>query len=189
MDPVTTFYSDLKVYFIFLGLISAVIYGFATQKIIEKKGYYENWFWWGFFFGIIALIMAAVRPENRSYYSYDDEDDYIIRPGRSDDVPRIGNRRVQSGEWKCAFCYTINQDCVTSCSCGKSKEDTQNYNRQAYLGNGNEKKESTSNVATETAKVENADPYEVIKKAKELLDMGIITQEEFNKKKSDLLGL
>ncbi len=33
------------------------------------------------------------------------------------------------------------------------------------------------------------DKFEAIKKYKELLDMGIITQEEFNKKKSELLGL
>lgn len=33
------------------------------------------------------------------------------------------------------------------------------------------------------------DPYEEIKKAKELLDMGIISQEEFEQKKKELLGL
>lgn len=33
------------------------------------------------------------------------------------------------------------------------------------------------------------DPYEEVKKAKELLDMGIISQEEFNKKKEELLKL
>ena len=33
------------------------------------------------------------------------------------------------------------------------------------------------------------DPYENLKKLKELLDMDIITQEEFDKKKKELLGL
>ena len=33
------------------------------------------------------------------------------------------------------------------------------------------------------------DPYEEVKKLKELLDMGIITQEEFDAKKKQLLGL
>ena len=33
------------------------------------------------------------------------------------------------------------------------------------------------------------DPYEEIKKLKILLDEGIITEEEFNKKKKELLGL
>ena len=34
-----------------------------------------------------------------------------------------------------------------------------------------------------------ADPYEEVKKLKELLDLSIITEEEFQKKKKDLLGL
>jgi hypothetical protein len=33
------------------------------------------------------------------------------------------------------------------------------------------------------------DPYEEMKKLKELLDLGIITQEEFARKKKELLGL
>lgn len=33
------------------------------------------------------------------------------------------------------------------------------------------------------------DPYEEVKKLKTLLDEGIITEEEFNKKKKELLGL
>lgn len=39
------------------------------------------------------------------------------------------------------------------------------------------------------SKSETIDPYEEVKKAKELLDMGIITQEEFDIKKKQLLGL
>ena len=38
-------------------------FGFATKKVIENKGYRENWFWWGFFFGLIALIVALTKPE------------------------------------------------------------------------------------------------------------------------------
>ncbi len=34
-----------------------------------------------------------------------------------------------------------------------------------------------------------ADPYEELKKLKELLDLGIVTEEEFNIKKKKLLGL
>ena len=33
------------------------------------------------------------------------------------------------------------------------------------------------------------DPYEEVKKLKELLDMGIVTEEEFQKKKKELLNL
>ena len=37
--------------------------------------------------------------------------------------------------------------------------------------------------------MQNIDPVEEIKKYKELLDLGIISQEEFDEKKKDLLGL
>lgn len=45
----------------------------------------------------------------------------------------------------------------------------------------------TDNISVEQKN--DADPYEEIKKVKELLDMGIITQEEFDEKKKQLLGL
>lgn len=35
----------------------------------------------------------------------------------------------------------------------------------------------------------NVDPYQELTKLKSLLDQGIITEEEFNKKKKELLGL
>ncbi len=53
------------------------------------------------------------------------------------------------------------------------------------------------NAVQSTPSVENSnsvtnsqiDPYEEVKKAKELLDMGVISQEEFDAKKKDLLGI
>lgn len=41
----------------------------------------------------------------------------------------------------------------------------------------------------EETDTKNIDPYDELKKVKELLDMGIITQEEFDLKKKELLGL
>lgn len=40
-----------------------ILLGFATKYIIRNKGYTTNWFWWGFFFGGIALIVALSRPK------------------------------------------------------------------------------------------------------------------------------
>lgn len=50
-------------------------------------------------------------------------------------------------------------------------------------------KKSISNITSEIKFKEKVDPYEEIKKNKELLDLGIITLEEFNKKKKELLDL
>jgi hypothetical protein len=58
----------------------------------------------------------------------------------------------------------------------------------------------TTPVSAQTADVEQPlerqgrqirymDPYEEVKKLKELLDMGIVTEEEFQKKKKELLNL
>jgi predicted Zn-dependent peptidase len=46
-----------------------------------------------------------------------------------------------------------------------------------------------SKIGKKAEKEEKADPIEEIKKYKELLDLGIITQEEFDEKKKVLLNL
>lgn len=48
---------------------------------------------------------------------------------------------------------------------------------------------STPSLPIDVEIVEKKDPYEEIKKLKELLDMGIISQEEFDQKKKQILGL
>ena len=42
-------------------IIGGIIWGVVVNKVIENKGYEENWFWWGFFFGIFALIIALTK--------------------------------------------------------------------------------------------------------------------------------
>lgn len=43
-------------------LLVGLIFGAITKKMGETKGY-TNQFWWGFFLGIIGLIVVAVRPD------------------------------------------------------------------------------------------------------------------------------
>lgn len=169
MNGSITLISYLIVY-----IIQGIIFGVATNKIIENKGYYDNWFWWGFFFGIIALLVAMSKPQKLSY----EEETYISQITKEKNNENI----LSEGGWKCAFCYKINPNYVTSCSCGKNKDDTERHNRQVAIDRENlvKKKESVNRTV---------DPYEEVKKAKELLDMGIISQEEFDKKKTDILGL
>lgn len=42
-----------------IGVVQLFVFGFATYYLIKSKGYRQNWFWFGFFFGLIALITAA----------------------------------------------------------------------------------------------------------------------------------
>lgn len=50
---------------LFIGI--NCVWGWAVKKIVENKGYRENWFWWGFFFGIIALLVALTKPDKNTH--------------------------------------------------------------------------------------------------------------------------
>lgn len=54
-----------------IGLIGTIIWGIVwgtvTNKVLRNKGYEENWFWWGFFFAFIPLIIACTKPPKYNY--------------------------------------------------------------------------------------------------------------------------
>ena len=52
---------------LFCGIGS--IWGIVTRNIIRNKGYKENWFWWGFLGGLIAVIVALTKPDISNRYS------------------------------------------------------------------------------------------------------------------------
>ena len=45
-------------YIIVGTIIGGIIWGIVVNKVLENKGYKEDWFWWGFFFGILAVLVA-----------------------------------------------------------------------------------------------------------------------------------
>ena len=99
--------------------IFAFIFGLVTMSIATSKGRSAGWFWMGFFFDIIGIIIISCLPDVR-----------------------------------------------------------------------NQKPAVAANVDSETAKGINEpqiDKFDEIRKYKELLDDGIITQEEFETKKKELL--
>ena len=49
--------------YVVMAICWGLIWGVVTKKIIENKGYDDNWFWWGFFFGFFAMIVALIKPE------------------------------------------------------------------------------------------------------------------------------
>ncbi len=85
--------------------ITGAIFGFATNAIIQNKGYREDWFWWGFFFGIIAMLVAMSKPEKRSYRDSSDE----------------RSLSALSSGWKCPRCGRVNANYVGTCGCGYEK--------------------------------------------------------------------
>lgn len=109
--------------FILLGIycIQGAVWGWAVNKVVENKGYQENWFWWGFFFGLIALIVALTKPDApRASYdggSYFGDTSSIV--GRGFGSERKADRA--KGEWRCSHCGAINASYVGTCSCGWDK--------------------------------------------------------------------
>lgn len=85
-----------------ISLILAVIYGTVTKYMNEGKGY-TGGFAWGFWLGIIGIIVVACKPQNIRIYTETSE-----------------SHRVT---WKCLKCGRINADYVTTCICGNSKEN------------------------------------------------------------------
>lgn len=142
-----------------ITLIIAVVFGCATQSIVSNKGYDENWFWWGFLFGLIAVIVALTKPEKPRY---------VQTPEAS--APYYENKLLKNNGWVCAKCQKTNPHYTGTCSCGNTKSN----NEQVVLQNEKKKKE-TENI-------------EKLKNYKDLLDSGVITQEEFDKKKEELLN-
>lgn len=152
------------------GLIGAVIWGFVAKAINENKGY-DGGFAWGFWLGVIGVIVVAVRPENRSYSSYhssgSEYDNALSIAAKEADEKRL----LREGGWKCARCRKVNPGYVTTCLCGVSVQES----RKMY--------EEQSKPAPKT------NPADEIARFKKLLDDGAITEEEFAAKKKQLLGL
>lgn len=44
-------------------IIMGSIRGIATNMILQNRGYHESWFWLGFFFGSIAMLVALSRSD------------------------------------------------------------------------------------------------------------------------------
>lgn len=163
---------------IIIWLISSIIWGFATQAIVENKGYYENWFWWGFFFGIIAVLVALSKPQSHAYDAGNvDRLTYVADTYMLERNGQQAGNVVTSGKWKCHFCNRINESYTGTCVCGRSKSDTENFAKQRE-----EEQRKQRQKAAE------GDAMDKLKKLKELLDMGALTQEEYDAKKKELLA-
>ena len=208
-------YAGVLILYIAIYIVQACVWGWATNKIVENKGYSENWFWWGFFFGLIALIVALTKPD--------------IRGQQTTYTPMYGNvsnnssslyreKRVATGtEWQCAYCRRINQAFVGTCACGHSRSETEEKKRldhiaaQEFSNAHTDSSQSTFEdfvaplkeehpvFSAETNKAQQSqissvkqteeEKVNAIRQYKALMDEGIISPEEFETKKKDLLGL
>ncbi len=147
--------------YLILAVIWGVVWGIATYNVIENKGYSDNWFWWGFFFGFIALIVALTKPDANQYA-------VSAAPGKSG----IDQKMLDNGGWKCT-CGRVNPSYTGTCACKKSKQEA--LEREKKVQQAKEEEQ-------ELVKLKKLKEY------KELLDAGVITEEEYEVKKKAILG-
>ena len=160
---------------------AGVVCGVITKKITSDRGYYGG-FAWGFFLNVIGIMIVFVKTPDASTKEKSEEpkcsEESILKP-----LPPSQN-------WTCS-CGRTNAHYVSSCCCGRNKKQnlhpTPVKTPATTLAPG-EKQPVPISKATPSAKKE-ADVIELIKRYKELLDSGVITQEEFDAKKKQLLNL
>lgn len=128
----------------------------------------------GSFFGWIALIIALTKEDLNQHQVLTQAPkpsvSQLIQKGpQTDDEYLI----IKQGGWQCKKCGKFLHSYMGTCSCGQ----TRILNNDTPVSNDENSNEITQSVVDE------------LKKFKELLDSGIITQEEFDAKKKQLLGL
>ena len=154
----------------FIGaIIVGVICGCISKAIASNRGM-DGGFWWGFWLTIIGIVVVAVRPN-------DNKPAYEPRPKTREEEE---NEIIANGGWRCDNCGKVNYHYMTSCRyCNESKREQE---RKRYLEKIKAEEENQQQKEEKSSAAQ-------IKEFKELLDDGIITQEEFDAKKKQLLGL
>lgn len=176
---------------LYISLFIAALFGAVTKEINKSKGYSGGFFtgfglgligWmFGFglgggivsviLFGMIGVILFACKPENSNRFDKNTSSVNPLLSGNNDFSNRNEQQLISNGGWKCYKCGRVNAVYAGTCACGVTK---------------------TENTALDKKKEKSEKELENIQKLKyykELLDSGVITQEEFDKKKSQLLDL
>ena len=139
------------IYFV-LVIFWGAVWGVATNAIIQNKGYSENWFWWGFFFSLIAVLVALSKPQVQN---------------SENTVQAAAEKRDQAmlsdNGWKCDKCGRTNPSYTGTCVCGQSK-----LRSEAQVKQRLEEKRKMAAAKRES------DAIEKVKRYKELLDSGRI---------------
>ncbi|MCI9078212.1 MAG: SHOCT domain-containing protein [Lachnospiraceae bacterium] len=144
---------------IIVFVIQGVFWGITTNRVMYNKGYCDDWFWKGFFFSGAAFAAALSKPakDNGTY-----QEDILLEKIHKEDL-------LNNDGWECPFCHSLNGSIVSTCGCGKSREYGMEYIKQ----------QNTS--------IPEQNTILLLKEYKELMDNGVITQEEFDIKKRKLL--
>ena len=200
-----SFDDEFSWFLYFIGaIVNGLIWGAVSKAIIGGKGYDEatqgSYYWIGFFLGFIGLILALAKPQNttpvNAVQGYNNTSLFSESPTNSSSA-----KAKTEDTWKCYFCGRSNSMMSSGCICGKTKVESKRKEREEKsrpLTNPNlppnpnrisgSPAPITVNKSANPSGNNALDNIEIIKKYKELLDIGAITQEDYDKKKSELLG-
>ena len=168
-----------------LGIAWALIWGFATAGVRDRKGYGRNWFWFGFFLGLVPFIIACAIPERKTESDLFGEAERLLSVNGSSEPNQsvfagedYVQQTVEAGGWLC-ICGRANPGYVSTCSCGRNKRQNA-VSGQDYAAKA---------AAKAAARAENQQKIDAeLKKLAMLLDAQVITQEEYESKVRTLLG-
>lgn len=189
-------------YFIIGAIIWGIAWGIVCLNVAENKGIDDGiWFIWGLLFGFLAFLVVVSKPNyvtilqdsNSGYIANNEKTDWVCPRcrhynagsisecicGQQRPIKRVKKVQVQESknDWKCRFCGKVNAEYVGTCGCGRTKQDSI---RKPSI----ELKAKTENAHLDTQ----IESLELLKKYKELLDIGAITQEEYENKKKEIIG-
>lgn len=181
---------------LFIALINGLICGAACSMINSSKGE-DGGFWWGFIFGelgiIIVLLMNSGSSSSSGHsYGGNSNDGYLPDRFSSDNwsykpaTVSKDNEILNNGGWKCAKCGQVNYVYEGTCKCGNTKAANNSLTIKKKKLEAEKPKVEKVDVERNDVELQN---IKKVQSYKELLDSGVITQEEFEKKKKELLKL
>lgn len=184
-------------------IIDGIIWGIICNIVAHNKNIKGNWFIWGLLFSFIPFVILLTKKPQ-----IDTSDTHLTRIA-NDYSAKVKPTDSRVG-WDCPMCKKFNSLQKGVCECGFSTEETihnaekeRNRIELNILSEGGWRCKKCGNLNNkhtfickcgmkqkeneEYIEPKKDDNVEIIKKYKELLDMGAITQEEYEKKKSELL--
>lgn len=196
-----TIFSTLDEISIFQVLLSLAIVVLLIVFLETYKNYY-GWntiiirelveISWGYIATLICMMVATICGildgiglSEKIFNNYNNTNHSSALSNYSDEM--IIAQQLKDGYWKC-LCGKLNPPYTTGCSCGLtvSEINKRKHQQEKIVA---EQKENKQKEAEERNIASEKNNIVLLKEYKDLLDNGIITQEEFDKKKHELLNI
>lgn len=180
---------------VLLYLMQGIIFGAITRYVAESKGY-DGGFWWGFFLGMIGLLVVGFRPNMNS------QPDAGVSSAYWDNLQGNASGSGKHAMWHCV-CGTENPVTLNYCvRCRRNRSEVNKDDRKKcrYCGAMNRKSNAVCfacgrPLEEEMQPEQNAKPKTAQQETVSLLEslaalhqQGILTDEEFEEKKKQILS-